>query len=659
VRGLALVIVVAACGPATPARVAPGAAPPRAAAAATSLDSRYLRHGGHAFALAWVPGTATLVSVGADERICIWDTARATLVRSIALPDQMTELAVSPDGASIAVAGTGQLTMYAAATGAERWTVDWHYYQPRALAFVADGRLFVAADTGYANSAFVGLLDPATGDVGHVFTGRIDATKVEQLRPSFTSAVVARSGAWAAATLKDGPVVVMHVDGTRRELAGERPDELGVSGDDAWLFVDGADDVAWRTSDWSPTKVDFAAVGYGRRAFAIPGTASWLVVGNEAFATATAPGFALGPAHAAKLDWGRPVAVDADAVATAQPEGIVVYDRATGQRRTPPRAHHGPVHAVDVSPRGDRALTAEEGAVHLWSLPDGTHLGALPIVDADGRRDRIETARWRVDGRTALVAAGTRLLRIDTAPALTATALIEGDAFVDRATPAPDGERWAAVLHDANTAAARLVLGAPGEDLREIARWSGYRQSVCLDFVDGDRLVHGYRDPNAPFGRGAVEVHDLATGTTETLANAMRGSGCATSPAGINASVESDDPGYSGTMPDTYVAFTRLVDRAALGRYTLRIAGGVVRFAPDGTRLAVAAEAHRPWNVGLIEDLSAQPDRVALLDTAGTELALITGHAGRIHDLAFSPDGGTLYGAGEDGTVHIWPVPRR
>jgi hypothetical protein len=283
----------------------------------------------------------------------------------------------------------------------------------------------------------------------------------------------------------------------------------------------------------------------------------------------------------------------------------------------------------------------------------------LPLVGEDGGRERIESARWRIDGRSVLVAAGTRLLQIETTPALAATTLLAGDAFVEHATPAPDGDRWAAVLHDADTGAARLVLGAPGEELREVARWSGYRDSVCLDFLDADRLAYGYRDPNAPFGRGAVEIHDLAAGTTSTLPNAMRGSGCATSFAGINASVESDDPGYSGTMPDTYVAFTRVADRTALGRYTLRIAGGIVRFSPDGTRVAVAAEAHRPWLIDLIQDLDAQPDRVAILDTTGTELALITGHAGQIHDLAFSPDGRTLYGAGADGTVHIWPLPGR
>ena len=75
--------------------------------------------------------------------------------------------------------------------------------------------------------------------------------------------------------------------------------------------------------------------------------------------------------------------------------------------------------------------------------------------------------------------------------------------------------------------------------------------------------------------------------------------------------------------------------KARLGKGEL---SGNMAYSPDGTRLAVAS-AIGIW----------------LYDTAThQEVALFTGHTGRVLSVAYSPDGNTIASGSSDETVRLW-----
>jgi WD40 repeat protein len=70
-------------------------------------------------------------------------------------------------------------------------------------------------------------------------------------------------------------------------------------------------------------------------------------------------------------------------------------------------------------------------------------------------------------------------------------------------------------------------------------------------------------------------------------------------------------------------------------------------FSPDGKILAFAAEEYPTRKISIrLWDMSAY-----------RELAVLSGHAGRISNLEFSPDGTHIASSSFDGTVRLWAVP--
>ncbi|MDE0485107.1 MAG: WD40 repeat domain-containing protein [Candidatus Poribacteria bacterium] len=95
----------------------------------------------------------------------------------------------------------------------------------------------------------------------------------------------------------------------------------------------------------------------------------------------------------------------------------------------------------------------------------------------------------------------------------------------------------------------------------------------------------------------------------------------------------------------------RLIESVKMPPGKIRIQD--VKFSPDGTCLAVAG------SFGILLYDTQTYDKPNLLTYDKPNLLRLEGHTGEICSIAFRPDGKTLAGACQDGTVRLWDVNTR
>ncbi len=285
----------------------------------------------------------------------------------------------------------------------------------------------------------------------------------------------------------------------------------------------------------------------------------------------------------------------------------------------------GPLADLAFSPDGSHILTAaDDGAVQIWSLPDGTpsllgtHNGAAYSVAISPDGALAASGGGREDGTV-------RLWTLDDPPALLAEFPVS--AAVTSLVFSPDGARLAA--GDGSGMLHVWTLGdAP-------ALWSeqdtphGTVRSVAFS-PDGARLMTAGSD-------GTIilwAVDDVALDPALTLTGHEGAVWSAVfSPDGARIVSGGND------------ATVRLWD-AASGDALAVLKGhaGVVTRVAFNLDGALIVSAGWDGTLRLWDAVSAEP------------VALLTGHAEQVYAAAFSPNGALIASVGRDGTLRTWGV---
>jgi WD40 repeat protein/serine/threonine protein kinase len=305
---------------------------------------------------------------------------------------------------------------------------------------------------------------------------------------------------------------------------------------------------------------------------------------------------------------------------------VRVWHLPSGVERVAFRGHTAAVEGVRFSPDGRRlySLSPEQGAVKAWDMTRHPEYSTLALTSHPEQSGQAAGAIWPETFKVSDLLRGSG----QPAPAHTGPD-IEGVAFQEggrlvSVTVGGKVQTW-----DANSGLLlderRLPLGA------EL-----FSPAVLADFApDGKRLAARHRDDAR-----VVQTWDVATGRVGT---ALRGHRLPVflvrfSPEGTRLATAACDRAAPGRPHEI-----KMWD-AASGRELASRAGRghlfSLAFSPDGRWLALGREDGR---VSVVDGAGGQPARE------------LSGHEGAVTALAFSPDGQRLASAGAgDRSAKVW-----
>ena len=413
-------------------------------------------HGDRINAVVFIPNSTRVVSASRDGTVCLWDVATRMGVGVITTRDPAHAIAISRDGALLAIAaGNGAIGVWNAATRQPLWAGS-HNAQVDALAFSPDGRVLVS-----------GSRDRSAG----VWRAS-DGLPISRLRGH---------GGWvqAVGVRKSGEIVTGSADRTiRLWTPGDAPvwicgghsgpvTTVGFASDDRTIYSSAEDGTIalWRVGEAEAIRTWKGADNRSPEGLTI------LSVDASADGTLLASG---GSDHAVRL-W-------------AAADGSLVREL---------KGHTDEVHTVAFSLRGDVLVSASaDKTIRAWDPSTGALLAVMKGHDSD-----VSWLGFTPDARTIVsVSPGGTVHTWQGQTFAAESSWSLSGVEVTRVALSPDGERVAMGGRDG------LVRLAERRSGRSVGTLKGAREAItALTFSpDGTRLLAGSLD-------GSLRIYDTLT----------------------------------------------------------------------------------------------------------------------------------------------------
>lgn len=636
---------------------------PLLTAASLDLDGKGA-HSAAVWTLAFSPDGKSLATGGSDNLARVWDLATFRNVKSLVTGTPpvtpLQALACSPDGRTVAIAAADRtVQLRDARSGELQLALSGHAGEVTCLAFSPDGRMVASGSRDWT----VKLWDRATGQEKQTLKGSPgavlalafspdgrqlatagddraihlwDPVSGKKLRtlPGHTGAIraleFARDGQHLASGSSDQTIKVWNLAGETEPitLQGHEAVIRALAYSPTGILASGSEDSLVKL--WEP--------GQGKEPRTLRGHLSG--VGALAFT----PG-------------GRTL------VSGGEDMYLVVWDPVSGQPRQLLQGHQGAITAIAIHPQGGELLSGGQDSIFRWLGGDGAMLvrtmpggaAASGFVQYSPAGDRLagsgsggsvsfwfrglSSARYpsfsqpgsyqdgafAPDGRTVALAGSTAVQICDALSGLVRRTLTVGKP-VRALAYSPDGQYLAAASGADNPGGPtqiRLFNPATGQELAQLLGPAG--ELAVLRFApDSKTLAASGLDNNI----SVIWLWEVPAGKPRILTGHKElARGLVFLPDGTLA---------SGSWDGT-IRFWEPGTLKEKGAWKVGLAVGALAVSPDGTLLAVG-EGGRPGP-------APGPLRVWELST-GKQLFQLQGHGGRIHDLAFTPDGRNLISAG-------------